>query len=335
MRRVTPFAAAALVVLASCGGGSDADDAPTTTSADSTESPTTADADITPATEPAVTEPATTPAPTTEPPPTLPEAAPWDAPTFDEAIEPTMAALEAGVGQEVSAAAVAPEVVLPDGVPTPGGVVTGTGWVSEYDTRFNEYDLAYSVGIESTITSTELQVWQDSVGNGWRAPSFAESGSLFTSLLVDEQDQRLVHLLDIDAAANGNPVLNLEWSPTVTTLLEPEWLASLPMPEGGVLTEISAARGLVSVGLGGSGFDGSVLVRADYELADYDRLVEYFEAGILIGAGFTYEPEPLSNSRYRRDVAIGDWSGDVRIGDASADDVEYLQVLWRLTRGAD
>ena len=152
--------------------------------------------------------------------------------------------------------------------------------------------------------------------------------------MIDEQDQRLVHVLDTAAPDNGRPALNLTWSPNTDVLLEPDWLAALPRPDGGVPTEVLVARGDVTVGLGGTGFDGNVFVRIDYAVDDLDRMIEYFESGTLVGAGFDYEPEPLSNARYRRDVVIGDWSGDVRIGEASANDVEYLQVIWQLTRGA-
>ena len=141
-------------------------------------------------------------------------------------------------------------------------------------------------------------------------------------------------MLDTDAAANGRPPLNLEWSPDTTSLLEPDWLDALPRPDGGVTSELLVARGDVSVGLGAEGLDGQVFVRFDYEVDDLDRMIEYFEAGTLLGAGFEYEPVPISNGRYRRDVSIGDWSGEVLIGEASSNDVEYLQVIWDLGRGA-
>ena len=97
-------------------------------------------------------------------------------------------------------------------------------------------------------------------------------------------------------------------------------------------SELLVARGDVSVGLGAAGLDGQVFVRFDYEVDDLDRMIDYFEAGTLLGAGFEYEPVPISNGRYRRDVSIGDWSGDVLIGEASSNDVDYLQVIWNLTR---
>lgn len=333
-----------LALLAACGGSEAGTDAETTVaSAAPVTAPTETDVEPTatevPPTEPPAqddgTSPESTAAPTTtEPEPTLPDAAPWDGPRFDEAIEPTMAALAVGLGQPISAAAVAPEIVLPDAAPTPGGTVTGAGWVSSFDPRRDEYELDYSVGLASAITPDELRVWQEGVGAGWRAPSFAESGSFFTSLIIDEQDQRLVHVLDTEAPDNGRPSLNLTWAPNVSSLLEPDWLLALPRPDGGVPTEVSVARGNVTVGLGGAGFDGSVFVRFDYALEDLDRMIEYFEDGTLVGAGFEYEPEPLSNARYRRDVAIGDWSGRVMIGEASSNGIEYLQVIWQLTRGA-
>lgn len=324
MRPFVPCISALLVALASCGGDSTSSDSGDTSAAADSTSP-----------DPATTASATSqPIPTTDPTPVLPEAVPWDASRFDEVIEPTMAALAVGVGQQVSAAAVAPEVVLPEGVPTPGGTIVGAGWDAEFDPRRDEYELTYSVGLDSPITSGELEAWQNGVDDGWRAPSFSESGSLFTSLVIDEADQRIIHVLDTDAASSGRPPLNLAWRPHVEAIPEPDWLASLPRPEGGVLTDILVARGTVSVGLGGAGFDGHVFARFDYELDDFDRIVEYFESGILLGAGFEYEPEPISNFRYRRDVSMGDWSGDVGIGEASADGVEYLQVVWQLTRGA-
>jgi len=323
-------------VLAGCGSDSSSsepdDTASTTTDAAATS--VAPEASTAPITEPAPTDPPTSPAPTSEPAPTLPEPAPWDGPRFDEAIEPTMSALAVGVGQPISAAAVAPEIVLPEGVPTPGGTVIGAGWVSDFDPLRDEYELEYSVGLDSAITPDGLQEWQNGVAAPWRTPSFAESGSLYTSLLIDEQDQRLVHLLDTDAAANERPPLNLEWSPNASTLLEPDWLAALPRPEGGVTSEILVGRGDVVLGLGGAGYNGHAFVRFDYDVDDLDRMVEYFEGGSLVGAGFEYEPEPLSNARYRRDVSIGDWSGEVMIGEASSNGVDYLQVIWQLTRGA-
>ena len=352
MRSIGGGLVAILLVVAACGGDDGTADAPDATAPDTAGTDTagtdttgtdTTDADTTdagpaaPTTEPAPTALPTTAAPTTEPAPTLPPPAPWDAPRFEEAIEPTMAALAVGVGQPVSAAAVGPEVLLPETVPTPGGVVVGAGWVSEFDPRRDEYEVTYSVGLDATLTPAELEAWQTTVGEsgtGWRAPSFSESGPYFTSLLIDEQDQRLVHLLDTDAATSGRPPLNLEWSPATDTLIEPDWLASLPHPDGGTTTEVLVGRGDVVVGLGGTGLDGNVFVRTDYEVDDLDRMIDYFESGILVGAGFEYEPEPLSTSRYRRDVAIGDWSGEVQIGDASANGVEYLQVIWQLTRDA-
>jgi hypothetical protein len=343
MRPFTALFVVVLTLLGACASDSGSDDAIGTAATTAEAATTSIEAPTTDATtpttdvatpEPETSEPTTSSAPTTEPTPTLPDPAPWDGPRFDEAIEPTMAALAVGIGQPISAAAVAPEIVLPDGVPTPGGTVIGAGWVSGFDPRRGEYELEYSVGLESAITPNELQAWQDGVGGGWRAPSFAESGSFFTSLIIDEQDQRLVHLLDTDAAANERPPLNLEWSPNADSLLEPDWLAALPRPDGGLATEVSAARGIVTFGLGGAGFDGHVFVRFDYEVDELDRMVDYFEDGVLVGAGFEYEPEPLSNTRYRRDVAIGDWSGQVQIGEATANDVEYLQVIWQLTRGA-
>ncbi len=348
MRSLTVPVIITLVSLAACGTDSSStesdDSAPTvalTAPADTetTESATTESATTDPPPDEPVetvaaapTEPPADAAPTTTPPSTLPEPAPWDGPRFDEAIEPTMAALAVGVGQPLSAAAVAPEIVLPAEVPTPGGTIIGAGWASEFDLRRDEYGLEYAVGLDAAITPDELLAWQEGVGDGWQAASFAESGSFYTSLVTDEQGQRLVHLLDTDASANGRPPLNLEWSPDTTSLFEPDWLDALPRPDGGVTSELLVARGDVTVGLGAAGLDGQVFVRFDYEVDDLDRMIDYFEAGTLLGAGFEYEPVPISNGRYRRDVSIGDWSGDVLIGEASSNDVDYLQVIWNLTR---
>ncbi len=350
MRSLTVPVIITLVSLAACGTDSSStesdDSAPTvalTAPADTetTESATTESATTDPPPDEPVetvaaapTEPPADAAPTTTPPSTLPEPAPWDGPRFDEAIEPTMAALAVGVGQPLSAAAVAPEIVLPAEVPTPGGTIIGAGWASEFDLRRDEYGLEYAVGLDAAITPDELLAWQEGVGDGWQAASFAESGSFYTSLVTDEQGQRLVHLLDTDASANGRPPLNLEWSPDTTSLFEPDWLDALPRPDGGVTSELLVARGDVTVGLGAAGLDGQVFVRFDYEVDDLDRMIDYFEAGTLLGAGFEYEPVPISNGRYRRDVSIGDWSGDVLIGEASSNDVDYLQVIWNLTRDA-
>lgn len=82
------------------------------------------------------------------------------------------------------------------------------------------------------------------------------------------------------------------------------------------------------------GLDGNVFVRFDYAPTELDRMIAYFEEGILLGAGFTYEPSPLSNTSYRRDVVMGDWSGSVSIGEVtSGDEVIAVQVIWSLTRG--
>lgn len=327
------LAAAALVA---CGDGSSESSDPSGPTTPPTVAETSGPAPSSDATEVAAasTEQVVTapPLPTTEPPLTLPDAVPWGGPRFDEAIDATMTALAVGIGQPMSTSAVGPEIVLPDPVPTLGDTILGTGWVAEFDRFRDEYDRTDNVGLDASITPEELEAWQTGVGNGWRAASFSSSGSLSTSLLIDEQDQRLVQVLDTDASASGRPPLNLAWSPDVDTLPEPEWLAALPRPDDGVTTEILVARGTVTAGLGGSGFDGNVFVRFDYETDDLDRMVDYFEDGVLLGAGFTYEPEPISTARYRRDVAIGDWSGDVSIGSASADGVEYLQVIWQLTR---
>ena len=81
------------------------------------------------------------------------------------------------------------------------------------------------------------------------------------------------------------------------------------------------------------GLDGNVFVRFDYEPTDLEQMVDYFEQGVLVGAGFTYEPTPLSNTRYRRDVSIGDWEGQVAIGEVtSGDQLVALQVIWNLSR---
>ncbi len=325
-------------VVAACGGGDDAAPVSTAPVIDESAAATTA----TPVASSTAPSTAPTVASTAPPPPTvatLPEGLPWDGPRFDAAIEPTMAALSSGFAQPFDAAVVGPEIAVPVPTPVPApAVVTGAGWVSEYESFDGSYDLTFAVGLDpsaggATLTPEALEAWSAAPGvPGWTSPSFAESGSLFTSLLIDAADQRLVYVLDTDAASSGRPVLNLEWSPATDALREPDWLASLPRPDGGVPTEISVGRGLVLVGFA-SGFDGNVFVRFDYAPTELQTMIDYFEQGVLVGAGFDYEPSPLSNTSYRRDVVIGDWSGEVSIGEVtSGDEVTALQVIWSLTR---
>lgn len=335
MKLRAPFRLSLLVVAlvaAGCGGGDDggsADtDSPATTEAavDTTVAQVETTTAPTPATEPAATEPAG---------PTLPAPAAWDGPMFDAAIEPTMEALGAAIGQPFDPAIVAPELTLPAPTPLPGAAtITGAGWESEIDSFDGSFEQHHYVGLDLATDPTALQTWSAGPIDGWTSPSFAESGSLYTSLLMDALDQRLVLVLDTDAAASGSPVVNLDWAPTVDAMRTPDWLAALPRPEGGVPSEIAVGRGVVSVGFA-PGLDGNVFVRFDYEPTELDRMIAYFEEGVLLGAGFTYEPSPLSNTSYRRDVVMGDWSGEVSIGEVtSGDEVIAMQVIWSLTRVA-
>ena len=336
MKLRAPFRLSLLVVAlvaAGCGGGDEGESADTA-APDVTEtaavttvavSDAATTAPTTMATEPAATEPAG---------PTLPAPAAWDGPMFADAIEPTMEALGASIGQPFDPAVVAPELTLPVPTPLPGAAtITGAGWESEIDSFDGSFEQHHYVGLDLATDPTALQTWSAGPIDGWRSPSFAESGSLYTSLLMDALDQRLVLVLDTDAAASGSPVVNLDWAPTVDAMRTPDWLAALPRPEGGVPSEITVGRGVVKVGFA-PGLDGNVFVRFDYAPTELDRMIAYFEEGILLGAGFTYEPSPLSNTSYRRDVVMGDWSGEVSIGEVtSGDEVIAMQVIWSLTRG--
>lgn len=328
-------------LLAACGGDDDSsDEAPANTTTDITDTtdapaatePTTESDTTGSAAEPAATEPAPTGSPATDAPAassTLPEPAAWDAPTFDVAIAPLMDDLASGIGLPLDPATALPGVTVP--VPGPANV-TGAGVEAEVDGFDGSIDITYSLGLDLAIDPAGLETWAAGPIDGWTSPSFAESGSLYTALLTDPQGQRLVYVLDTDPATNGRPGLNAEWAPVSDTMPDPEFLASLPRPDGGVLTELNVARGLVTSGFM-PGLDGNVFVRFDYEPTDLEQMVDYFEQGVLVGAGFTYEPTPLSNTRYRRDVSIGDWEGQVAIGEVtSGDQLVALQVIWNLSR---
>lgn len=267
--------------------------------------------------------------PVTEAGSTLPEPAAWDGPTFDVAIGSTMDDLGSVVGLPLDPATAFPEVTIP--VPGPATVI-GAGYTAEIDSFDGTVGQTYALGLDLAIDPAALEAWAGTEIPGWRSPSFASSGSLYTSLLIDELDQRLVYVLDTDAAASGRPPVNAEWSPVIESMPEPEFLAALPRPDGGVLSELTVAFGTVSADFL-SGGNGRVFARFDYEPTEMADLVAYFEDGTLLGAGFQYEPTPLSNMSYRRDVVIGDWSGSVSIGEMTMDDqVVSIQVLWDLTR---
>lgn len=306
---------AAALSLTACGGSSDESAV--------TVGDTTADT-IAPTTLAPDTTVAETDAPTTLAP------ADFDGPSFLDTVEPALAPYVAALGQPATSATVG--ALLPAvtaDVPIPAGLtVAGIGrTLEQYDAT--TVDDTQSMAFTEPYDAATLEAFGASAGGGWSQASWATSGSLATLLLTNADGRRAVYVAESDTASTRAP-LELQVEPASGTLTAPVWAASLPALEGGTLIDYTEAVGTVQDNLFGT--EQFVAIRWRFAADQLDALNAYLESGVVQSAGFTYDADLFNGFQSMVDVTIGDWSGTIIIGEASADGETFYDLVWSLGR---
>ena len=138
---------------------------------------------------------------------------------------------------------------------------------------------------------------------------------------------------DADAPP-GEPTLQYHLEVPADAVPTPAWLAALPVPAGGTIIELTEGIG-ASEHLGAVGGNGVVVARISYPPESADALAEQLSPGRFLGAGFEVLESPLSNLSSRVDLRMGEWEGNVGIGEVtSGDQVLSLDVIYSFRRTA-
>ncbi len=359
-RRQTLISAfvAATMVLAACGGSSSEDsDSVTTTDTeteaevDPTEAVETSEAvdggdDVDTSDEPVATVAATPESTTTVPEPgsgTIGSGADgvWDGPDFADTANARFDVLRSVVGAPATVEGIAPLFEYPTDFPFPDGVIVGSFHVFSQDWSVDEVDIEENriIGVDGVGGADVFDAIADGLtadeATRWiRSSSQRDQldNDLFTALPLDggEIKDRLILRSAFEPEAVEPPLsFNLE-VPGVA-MPETDWLAALPVLDGGRLVDVREGYGLAE-DFGTFGLDGHVSANYFYPIERYDELEAFFASGVLTAAGFTHEDTPFSNFDIRVDVSNGDWDGIVGVGSVSLNGEEagYL-VQWSLT----
>lgn len=264
----------------------------------------------------------------------------WDGPDVLPLAEAAVARLAAPIGQRYSAEAVAEVFAMPgDFVDVEGTIL---GLVEEWDLDTRDGDVAQEmiVGTDTVITQEELVNLASEIGADetfpWRTASTSDGGTIITALFTSRTDPDPVRRLVLQSylepdAATAPMNWELEIS-THTEVVAPDWVAGLPIPEGGVLIRHTTGVGQVKSFATTPG-DGLVSVTYEYPVDALAELEAYFATDVLEQAGFSFEDTPFNNQRVRIDLSIEDWSGSVSVWEGSSSGVvTRYGVTWTLSK---
>ena len=286
-----------------------------------------------PTTEP-TTQPTTEPTVATDTVATETVALPFDGPPFDETADALLEPFALPIGQPFSVVAVADLMAYPADAPSlPTGTITGVFRQMDLDSFDDSFDDEWLIGTDAPGDQASLQSFFDAVpaDGTWTRASSAISDPYTTLLFTNAGGLRHV-IVGNRAPGAGEASAQYELTIPADAVGVPSWLPSVPVPTGGVVTEVSQGVGAVDR-LGVRGGDGYVGMRVSYPPELANSLIDQLSPGLFLGAGFELVGSPLSNLSSRVDVRMGEWEGTVGIGEVtSGDQLLEVQVIYSFRR---
>ena len=177
-----------------------------------------------------------------------------------------------------------------------------------------------------------LEAYGAAAPAGWTYNSISTTDSSSTLVMTRESDaMRVVYMSSKDPGPQL-PAAEFRLEAQASEIPQPAWLASLPVPQGGEVIAVGEGVGQVEV----EGFPaGSGLVTAMWRFPSEEltALQEFYAADALDAAGFTLlDPDAIAVGASYFDVAAGDWTGQVIVGEMVDGEDSYATVQWFLTR---
>ncbi|MFM9136292.1 MAG: hypothetical protein ACKOT0_12820, partial [bacterium] len=165
---------------------------------------------------------------------------------------------------------------------------------------------------------------------GWTANSITSTDSSANLVMTRDDGLRLVYAAAVDPGP-GEPVAEIRLESPAPSMPAPAWLAALPAPEGGTVTEVGEGVGAVEIAYAPAQ-RGHVTARWAYPEGQSDAIAAFLGPA-LTAAGFDFDVDALASGSSYIDVSLGEWFGQVVFGEASIGDDAYTELLWTLTRG--
>lgn len=319
MRRWPALVAPVVIFVAACGPGGDSS---------SDASPTSPVSSSAPASSPSASAPRSDLAsPSSAPTPDVPDV------LFVAMIDDALAPYAAVIGAPAAEADLGSVLSLHDGdVPLPAGAsVVGSGRsVREWDdeTFYDEQLL----GLAEPLTGDELEDYGAAAPTGWTYNSLSTTDTSSSLVMTRESDGLRIVLVATPNPDPGQPPVEFRLEEQMSSVPEPSWLASLPIPEGGTLVAVAEGVGEVDINYSPAG-GGLVTATWRYPVEQLDALIEFVASGALEGAGFTLvDPDSISFGAAHIDVTAGDWTGQIIVGETIFEDSSAADLTWFLTR---
>jgi len=315
MRLRTALLVPVLACLAACGSG--------TGSSSETTTPTEIESSSSAPSPTAIESSSAAPTPSPDAPEVL----------FVDVVEDALAPYAALIGTPAAEADLGSVLSLHDGdVPLPAGVtIVGAGMsVREWDDE--TFDDEQVLGLGEALTKGDLESFGGAAPTGWTYNSVSTTDSSSTLVMTRESDQLRLILMVTPKPEVGEPPAELALEQKSSAPPQPAWLASLPVPEGGVLVAVAEGVGQVDINYTPAG-GGLVSATWRYPVEQLDALLEYIASGALEAAGISVvDPDSISFGAAYIDVTVGDWTGQIVVGETVFEDSSAADLTWYLTR---
>lgn len=311
---VPALACGAALVLVACGGGSTT---VTESSPPVSSEATPTSAETTPSTAPSESEAVATPAPIGAP--------------FVEVIDAALAPYSDVIGMSASSADLVSVLPLFDGdVPLPSGTIVGAGRIVEQ--WGDALDSAQMIGVDGVLSKADLEAYGAAAPSSWAYNSLSTTDSSSTLVMTRESDGLRVVYMSSSNPGPGVPPAEFSLEADASEIPQPAWLSALPVPAGGELIAVGEGIGEVEVNYFPA-VGGLVTATWQFPAEELASLQEFYAGDALEAAGFAFvDPDAIRVGASYFDVAAGDWTGQVIVGELIDGDESFASVQWFLTR---
>ena len=252
---------------------------------------------------------------------------------FVDVIDEALAPYADLIGTPAAEAQLGAVLSLHDGdVPLPAGAtIVGAGIsVREWDDE--TFDEEQILGLGKALSAKDLESFGGAAPAGWAYNSVSTTDSSSSLVMTRESDQLRLVLMATPKPEPGEPPAQLTLEGETSSVPEPAWISSLPVPDGGELVTVAEGVGQVDISFTPAG-GGLISATWRYPVEQLDALVDYLSSGALESAGFVLvDPDGISFGASYIDVSAGDWTGQVIVGETVFDDYSAADLTWYLTR---
>lgn len=306
------IAGLAAVALSACGGGGATEavsSAPAPSQAESTSAAPTASASS--------SESSAAPAPVGS--------------AFTEVVDEALAPYASLVGSPAAGADLAPVLSSFDGdVPLPAGSIVGAGrLVEQWGATL---DSVQKIGLDSAPSKAELEAYGAAAPAGWAYNSISTTDTSSSLVMTRDADGLRIVYKSSSKPREGEPPAEFSLESDATEMPQPIWVPTLPVPNGGELLSVGEGLGEVEINYFPAA-KGLVTATWRFDADQLEALQEFYAGGGLEAAGFTLvDPDAIRVGASYFDVAAGDWTGQVIVGELMQGEESFATVQWFLTR---